>query len=149
MGFALWLPKDYCLMRGTTMRSWELGDGSNMISTIGTCEELELVLDRLLSPVSENPGVFSLGPTDQDHFVQFGLSPKSCYLEFHPAIGSSVSYIATANSPQSDGNYCFDYAGTLTELPANVCISYQTMLGALKEYMATGTRPTCVLWSET
>jgi len=129
------------------MKHWGLGDGKHDIGTFGSWDELEKQL-RDLEASSTIAKVFTLGPVDKEHSVEFGLSPEACFLEFHPSVGASTNYIAHESCQQSNNTCWFDYAGTPTEIPLAMCISHQTLSKALREYVETGTQPSCVDWLE-
>ncbi|MCE9553345.1 MAG: hypothetical protein K8T91_08200 [Planctomycetes bacterium] len=131
------------------MLRWELADGRRSIAAFETWPGLEELLTRL---ETEAAGVvYTLGPLNEEHFVQFGLSPEMCFLEFHPYLGASTTYVAREPqrfTGQSDDIFVFDYAGTPTELPISTCISEPALRAALREYICTGKRPNNVQWLE-
>jgi len=129
------------------MKGWGLSDGVRNFGIFGSWEEIERELHRLRAS-SETSRIYTLGPIDEDHFVEFGLSPQMCFLEFHPFLGAPQTYVAYEPSSEPTDTCWFDYAGTPTEIPRTMCITYATLLKALQEYVETGKQPTSVAWIE-
>lgn len=130
------------------MSLWKLGDGKRTIAEFRSWDQLERILGNI-EATDTVPRVYTVGPSDEEHFVQFGFSRDRCFIEFHERHGSPISFLAKDELPTTDTSLTFDYAGTPTEIPGEISISSGALIKLLREYVETGFRPTSIDWIET
>ncbi|WLD12344.1 Imm1 family immunity protein [Planctellipticum variicoloris] len=129
------------------MTTWTVTDGSRDVLVATSWRDVEACLTNILNAGDKSP-VLTLAPNDQPHFAQFGLSNSACFLEFHEDVGACDTFIAQDETSESNGIAVFDYVGELSEVDCSMCISRDTLLAALHEYVETCSRPKAVSWIE-
>jgi hypothetical protein len=128
----------------------EAADTGQLTAEVSTVDELDAVLDRVVTEAGNRPQLLDIYPSDWSGLVPPGLQlglghPERATMVYADSEGST--YALDPALPEWPESISFDYGGQWTELdPKRTRVTQSTARQATREFIETGQRPTCLEW---
>lgn len=116
------------------------GDPAIVVRTVG---ELDALVDRVLAETNGNrcAAMIHVGISGNEGYpiLEVGLGPERGFITYHAEDGG-----ATRGDGNPDDVVEYVYMGSVSEIPADVEVPIEQVRHGLREFLATGSRPSTV-----